>query len=456
MRINFFNRIIRSVFTKLLVVIILTGLCINLVVGGFFWHYRKLSGGPFHKNIIQYLNYLIADMGSPPNLDRAREIARQSFLEIRYESPDLSWTTSDDLPSAFKGRFIAWRQNPDVRLGKYRGRHVIEVDKETGRFIFGLSQNLPVDSERKRLVVIMFVLLTVILAGAFFAIRYILRPVKWLNKGVQEVSRGNLKHRVPLKRSDELRDLAAAFNNMTERIRDMLHTKEQLLLDVSHELRTPVTRMKVALEFLEDSQAKQSLQADIEEMEKMVSEILETARRHHKYENLKKQPTNLADLLKQTLAAFENQPPGVEGVDLLLEVKAEVDPEQIKTVFENVLNNAVKYSKPESEPIQVSCKRQESYAVIRITDKGIGIPEEELSHIFEPFYRVDKSRSKDTGGYGLGLSLCKTIMEAHDGKIEVQSGPEEGTTVSLFFPLPNPDKPGKWPPRHKDTKQNCL
>jgi len=435
MRIKFFNRIIRSVFTKLLVVIILTGICINLVVGGFFWHYRNLAGGPFHKNVVQYLNYLIADMGNPPSLERAREIARQSFLEIRYESPDLSWSTSDDLPTVFKGRFIAWRQNPDVRLGKYRGRHLIEVDRKPGRFIFGLSRNLQIDSERNRLLVIMFILLTAILAAAFFAIRYILRPVKWLNTGVQEVSRGNLKHRVPLKKSDELRDLAAAFNDMTDRIRDMLHTKDQLLLDISHELRTPVTRMKVALEFLPDSQAKQSLQADIEDMEKMVSEILETARRHHKYSNLKKQQTNLAELLKQKLTAFENQPPGIEIVDLPSEIEAEVDPEQIRTVFENVLNNAIKYSQPDSEPIQVSYKCRESYAVIRITDFGIGIPQEELSHIFEPFYRVDKSRSKETGGYGLGLSLCKTIMEAHDGKIEVQSPPEEGTTVSLFFPL---------------------
>jgi len=435
MRINFFNRIIRSVFTKLLLVIILTGICINLVVGGFFLHLRNQFVGPFHKNVVQYLNYLIADMGNPPTLDRARDIARQSFLEIRYESSDLSWTTSDDLPTFFKGRFVPWRQNPDVRYGKYRGRHVIEVDKEAGRFIFGVSRKLPVDSARHRLLAIMLVLLTVILAVAFFVIRYILRPVKWLNTGVQEVSRGNLKHRVPLKKSDELRDLAAAFNNMTERIRDMLHTKEQLLLDVSHELRTPLTRMKVALEFLEDSQAKQNLQADLEEMEEMVSEILETARRQHKYENLKKQLTNLADLLNQTVAAFENQPPGIEIVDVTPQMKTEVDPEQVKTVFENVVNNAIKYSQPDSEPIQVSCQKQESFAVIRIADNGIGIPDAELAHIFEPFYRVDKSRSKDTGGYGLGLSLCKTIMEAHDGKIEVQSRPEQGTTVSLFFPL---------------------
>ena len=435
MRIKFFNRIIRSIFTKLLAVIILTGVLINLVVAGFFWHYRDMAGGPFHKNVAQYLNYLIADMGNPPSLDRAREIARESFLEIQYESPDLSWATSEDLPAVSKGRFVAWRQNPAFRLGKHRGRHVIEIDKKPGRFIFSLSEKLLIDSKRKRLVAVMFVLLTAILTAAFFTIRHILRPVKWLNKGVQEVSRGNLKHRVPLKKSDELRDLAVAFNDMTDRIRDMLHTKDQLLLDISHELRTPLTRMKVALEFLSESQAKQNLQGDIADMEKMVSEILETARQHHKYADLKKQPINLTELLKQTLTAFENQPPGIEIVDLPAEIKVEVDPEQVKTVFENVFNNAIKYSETESKPVQVSCKLRESFAVIRITDFGIGIPKEELAHIFEPFYRVDKSRTKDTGGYGLGLSLCKTIMEAHGGKIEVQSKLQEGTSISLFFSL---------------------
>ena len=435
MRINFFNRVIRSVFTKLLVVIFLAGICINLVVGGFFIHLRNEFVGPFHKNVVQYLDYLIADMGNPPTLDRAREIARESFLEIRYESPDLSWTTSDDLPTVFKGHFTPWHQNPDVRYGKYRGRHVIEVDKAAGRFIFGVSRNLPVDSARHRLLVIILVLLTAILVGAFFVIRHILRPVKWLNTGVQEVSRGNLKHRVPLKKSDELRDLADAFNQMTDRIRDMLHTKEQLLLDVSHELRTPLTRMKVALEFLEDSQAKQSIQTDMQEMEKMVTEILETARMQHKYENLKKQPTNLVRLLQEMLPEFENQPPGIEMVEFPSEVMATVDPEKIKTVFENLINNAIKYSRPDSGPIRISYRSHKSYEIIRIADKGVGIPQEEQSHIFEPFYRIDKSRAKDTGGYGLGLSLCKTIMEAHEGKIEVQSWPEEGTTVILFFPL---------------------
>ena len=434
MRIKFFNRIIRSVFTKLLTVIILAGICINLVVGGFFWHYRNLAGGPFHKNVVQYLNYLIADMGNPPSPERAREIARQSLLEIRYESPALSWSTSDDLPGALSGRFRAWRQEPNVRLGKYHNRYVIEVDRKPGRFIFGLSQKLQIDSERDRLLVIMFVLLTAILAAAFFALRHILRPVKLLNTGVEQVGRGNLKHRVPLKNADEFRDLAAAFNDMTARIEDMLQTKDQLLLDISHELRTPITRMKVALEFLPESRARKSLQADIVEMEKMVGGILETARLRHKYAELKKQPADLVALLKQTAAAFEKQPPGIVTVDLPREVILQVDPHQIKTVFENLLSNAFKYCEPESDPVKISLERRATDVIVRVEDHGIGIPQEELAHIFEPFYRVDKSRSKDTGGYGLGLSLCKTIMEAHEGKIEVQSRLKEGTTVLLFFP----------------------
>jgi signal transduction histidine kinase len=435
MQIKFFNRIIRSIFTKLLAVIVLAGICINLVVGGFFWHYRNLAGGAFHKNVAQYLNYLIADMGNPPSLERAREIARQSLLQIRYESPALSWSTSEDLPATFKGRFMAWRQAPDVRLGNYRGRYVIEVDRKPGRFIFGLSQNLQIDGQRSRLLVLMFVLLSAILAAAFLAIRYILRPVKWMNTGVRQVGQGNLKHRVPLKSADELRDLAAAFNDMTARIDDMLQSKDRLLLDISHELRTPITRMKVALEFLPESRARKSLQADIIEMEKMVTGILETARLRHKYAELKKQPTDLVALLKQAAAAFENRPPGIETVDLPAELRLPVDPRQIKTVFDNVLSNAVKYCEPGSDPVKITLERRASEAIVRIEDHGIGIPQEELAHIFEPFYRVDRSRSKETGGYGLGLSLCRTIMEAHGGKIEVQSRLKEGTTLALFFPL---------------------
>ena len=305
---------------------------------------------------------------------------------------------------------------------------------ESGRFIFGLDKSLELDPERKRLVIILLSLLTLILAGAFLSIRWILKPVRWLNEGVREVSRGNLKYRVPLKRSDELRDLAAAFNDMTARIRDMLHTKEQLLLDVSHELRSPLTRVKVALEFLPDGRAKDSIAGDVAEMERMINEILETARIHHLHGKLKLERVVLSDLLRDVLSEFEHCPPGVQVDDIPNEIVAKMDPEQIKIVFNNILTNAVKFSNPDSAPVRINVKSRPPNIRVQIIDSGIGIPADELPFIFEPFYRVDKSRTKDTGGFGLGLSLCKTIMEAHDGRIEIDSAPNVGTTVTLFFP----------------------
>ena len=429
------RKIFRSVFTKLLVVIILTGLCVNIVVGGFFWIHRSAPGRYLYKNMLQYVNYIIDDIGSPPSLGRAEQIGRQASLQIYYEGPDASWSTAGNFSDVQKVHWRDWSKNPLIRIGRYHGRHFVEFTHDSGRFIFGLDNGLELDPERQRLIIVLLSLLTLILAGAFLSIRWILKPVRWLEHGVREVGRGNLKHRVPEKRSDELRDLAAAFNDMTNRIGDMLHTKERLLLDVSHELRSPLTRLKVALEFLPDGNARESMAGDIAEMERMINEILATARMHYSHGRLNLKRIILADLLTDVIAEFENQPPGVRAEDLATDVVIRVDPEQVKIVFKNILTNAIKYSRPASEPVIVSVVVSPPDLIVQIADNGIGIPKDELPFIFEPFYRVDKSRLHETGGFGLGLSLCKTIMEAHKGRIEVQSTLDAGTTVYLYFPL---------------------
>ncbi|MGB5749149.1 MAG: HAMP domain-containing sensor histidine kinase [Desulfobacterales bacterium] len=434
MRKNWLNKILRSVFTKLLIVILLAGIAVNLVVGGFFWLHRTAAGRLLHKNVLQYLNYIISDLGTPPSLERARQVAEQASLRIYFEGAGQSWATASEIYDFQKAHWRSWSKDPVIRIGRYRGHHFVEIDQALGRFVFGLDKSLEMDPEKGRLVVILLSLLTLIFVGAFLSIRWILKPIRWLDEGVREVSRGNLKHRVPVKRSDELRDLAEAFNDMTDRIRNMLHTKEQLLLDVSHELRSPLTRVKVALEFLPEGKARDSIAGDISEMEKMINDILETARMHHLHGELKLKRIKLVNLLEEILPDFEDQLPGIQLEDFPAALELNIDPEQIKTVFKNILANAIKFSNAESDPVRINIKKEPPYTVVQIIDNGIGIPPEELSFIFEPFYRVDKSRSKDTGGYGLGLSLCKTIMDAHDGKIEVASEPGVGTTVSLFFP----------------------
>ncbi len=431
---KWYHKFFRSVFTKLLLIIIATGIALNLVVAGFFVAHRNMVEGSIHQNLVQYINYLISDIGSPPSVDRAREIARQTLLEIHYQSTQQKWSTAGSPPDLGRGRFYVWKESPNIRFGRYHGHSFVEVNRNNGLFIFEFAKPFDHKDRRDGLFFLLLVLMVAILGGAFLIIRRVLRPVKWLNEGVQEVSRGNLNHRVPLKKSDELRDLAEAFNAMTERIREMLQAKEQLLLDVSHEMRSPLTRMKVALEFLPESKSKESIQNDLGEMEKMIADILDTARTHHMHGKLNRRRLNLVDLIHEVLPAFETHAPEIQASDLPETIEVDVDPEQIKIVLNNVLSNATKYSQPDSEPVQISFKRQAPYVILYVKDHGIGIPPEELPFIFEPFYRVDKSRSKHTGGFGLGLSLCKTIMEAHGGKIEIDSAIGEGTAVSLLLP----------------------
>ena len=263
MKIKWSNKILGSVFTKLLSIIIIAGVCINIMVMGFFYAHRKMAFRSFGQNMIQYVNYLISDLGDPPNFERAREISRNTSLAIRYKSPEHSWSTSDETLQIKPPKYHIWHESPNFRVGSYRGNHVITVNRGDGQFTFEIVKITVSDDRILHVVIVLLGILTMILGGAYVAIRWVLRPVKWLNEGVQQVAGGNLNHQVPLKRSDELTDLAEAFNTMTGRIRDMLHTKEQLLLDVSHELRSPLTRMKVALELMPESRSRKQLQEDI-------------------------------------------------------------------------------------------------------------------------------------------------------------------------------------------------
>ena len=262
----------------------------------------------------------------------------------------------------------------------------------------------------------------------------ILQPLNWLSDGVSAIGEGNLEHRLPEKRGDELGNLARAFNRMSERIMEMLSAREQLLLDVSHELRSPLTRMRVALEFIPEDASRESLLDDVQEMEQMVTEILETARLKSEYGQLNLQKTDLVKLIRDICITFEGQIPGIRFENVPETFQTFVDTEQIETVLKNLLDNALKYSTVGNAPVEICLKKSDAGTLIEIQDRGPGIQDEELDLIFEPFYRTDKSRNRKTGGYGLGLSLCKTIIEAHGGTIDVQSNTGKGTMFSLHLP----------------------
>ena len=435
MRFQWFKKIFNSVFTKIVTIILIAGLAINIALWGFFWAYRAMAGRPFHRNIHQYLNYVIDDLGTPPSYERASALAHQVGIQIHFQDSDTSWTTSPNTIDRRKIHFRDWGDKPHIRSGMYHGRFYIEYRHDRGDFIFELSGEYEKNPVLKWIHGLIVLSISLILLGAYVLIRRIMRPIKWLDTGVKEVGRGNLSHRVPVTKKDELGQLSLAFNTMTKDLDEMLTTKEQLLRDVSHELRSPLTRMKVALEFVKEGKTRELVQSDIQEMEKIITHILDTARIHHDHSRIKRREINLTEVIRDVAAIYGQQQPGIAFSSEPSSVLCMADPEQITIVLKNILDNAIKYSREDSKAIQISTSTKDGWAFIEIEDYGIGIEPEALGYIWKPFYRADKSRSRDTGGYGLGLSLSKTIIEAHDGTIDIRSIPGKGTTVSLALPL---------------------
>jgi signal transduction histidine kinase len=309
------------------------------------------------------------------------------------------------------------------------------VETETGRFIFAeIKDEWHVIRFALPWIFAVLGLVGLVLTITWMILHKILQPLNWLSDGVSAIGEGNLEHRLPEKRGDELGNLARAFNRMSERIMEMLSARDQLLLDVSHELRSPLTRMRVALEFIPEDASRESLLDDVQEMEQMVTEILETARLKSEYGQLNLQKTDLVKLIRDICITFEGQIPGIRFENVPETFQTFVDTEQIETVLKNLLANALKYSTVGNAPVEICLKKSDAGTLIEIQDRGPGIQDEELDLIFEPFYRTDKSRNRKTGGYGLGLSLCKTIIEAHGGTIDVQSNTGKGTMFSLHLP----------------------
>ena len=428
------RRIFSSVFTKLLVIILFTGICINILVGGVFLAHRKAAADTFQRSLVSYINYLVSDLGSPPSLERAREIGRQTGFVIRYHGPDGRWSTSEQPSFAENEHLRIWHKSGAIKAGSLRGQHVIFVDRSDGQLLFEIARNPDADEKLRRLALFLFILMALILGAVYGAVRWIFRPIRWLDKAVREVGKGHLDRRVPEKGSQEFRDLSATFNSMTDRIGGMLKAKEQLLLDVSHELRSPLTRLKVALAMLPDDKSSRSMREDVIELENMVTEILETARLHKTHSLLRRRPTDIKGLIEKIIQEFSDEPPGVTLKPLSAAVFLDIDPDRVKTVLRNVLTNALKFSKKSSKAVEMSVLQKERSVDVVIRDYGIGIPDSALPFIFEPFYRADKSRSRLTGGYGLGLSLCKTIMDAHRGHISIESLVGKGALVKLSFP----------------------
>lgn len=429
------RRALCSIHTRLLLVIVVSGVGINILLFAALFAHRAILVDAFQSSVAQYAQYLIKDLGSPPDFNRAVEIAGNTGMVIHYSSPEANWSTSGKAPLLPVDRILKWKLTGSIQVGVHHGSHYLlyQPDRDH-KFLFEIVRG----PTNERLLIwvglIVVAVVSLLLTGSFFWIRRIMSPLHPLSEGVRQFGAGRLDHRVRVRCLDELSELASAFNWMADRLQHLIRSKERMLLDVSHELRSPLTRMRVALEMFPHGPLKESLAEDVDEMDRMVTTILADARMQSGNLTLDRQPVDLVSLIREAIKDFEAQRPGITLEGVPESAEAFLDPEKVKSVLRNVIGNAVKYSKETSRPVAIRVRCEVESNIIEIEDEGVGISEQDLPFVFEPFYRVDPSRSRETGGFGLGLSLSKAIMEAHGGSMSIQSSSGQGTTVRLQFP----------------------
>lgn len=400
-----------SVFGKLVAIMLAMALALLLLVGLFFLAY---VGPNLNRSVSDALHESAVLLASTsPDYATAKRLSARAGIRIRYEGPKGSWSTNPHLPT--------------IETVRRRGWHgfAIVPAPDGGNYLFAQDFMAPLRTAHQYVLYLLLALMIAVVVTTHAVIRHLLRPLRDLGDGVAQLSNGQLDVVVPRRTRDEFGTLTDAFNTMVDRVRTMIRARDQLLVDVSHELRSPVTRMKVALELLPDDDRKAHMAADLSEMELMIGELLELERLREG--RLRKVRQDIVPILESVCrdARLVNTPP---------QIVADVEGEKLRIVVRNLVENAIKYSLPDSRPVEVSASEGAGHVTIRVVDDGVGIPESDLQTIFEPFFRVDRSRSRKTGGYGLGLSISKRIVEAHGGTIAATNNPGRGTTFTVILP----------------------
>ena len=288
------------------------------------------------------------------------------------------------------------------------------------------------------------------LSSALLA-RSISRPLGTLSGAATRLGSGDLDARAGLARDDELGELGRAFDGMADRVVGLLRSEKALLAGVSHKLRTPLARIRVALELAEEGDvatARASLADitdDLGELERLVDELLTAARLELGQSApgapaLRPATVEASALVATAAERFLAVHPG-HRIDAAASDSAgrlTADPGLVARVLNNLLDNAAKYSAPSAGWVRLAVEGSAGEVTFTVEDHGAGIAPEDLPHVFTPFFRADRSRSRTTGGFGLGLSLARSIAEAHGGRLELASEPGKGTRATLVLPRSGP------------------
>jgi signal transduction histidine kinase len=426
----------KPLFWKILVLILVTAVLGTVAMGIYFKYLLQDS----YSNLLReqgasYVQLIANDLGDPPDSLTAEHISSLHPVEIRVESPLQMWATDSTLPSS-QDVIGATQTNrfdsgDTLLIRKYKGLRYGILERGDWTYVVQLRTSSEGAMVVPATALFCFVLI-LLFTAAYYSVQRFLNPVQLLMEGVQQVAAGEFDKEVEVASDDELGELTRAFNAMSRQVAAIIASKRRLLFDVSHELRSPLTRMNVALAMLPESKATISIERNIRELNIMITELLENERLSVLGGALVVDDVDIVHLARDVIETFGHDARRIEFDALTDSLVIRADLQRMKVAIRNVVSNALKYSN--DTPVRVSVFPDEGGARIVVADHGIGIPPEDRAKVFEPFYRTDESRTRSTGGYGLGLPLTKSIVEAHGGTIRLDSTPGEGTTIMMLIP----------------------
>jgi len=289
---------------------------------------------------------------------------------------------------------------------------------------------------------ILSVILTIITIA--FLSRVITIPLVHMKQATERLSKGDFSVRLSIKGEDELAQLGKAIQSLARDLEYLKKERNEFLASISHELRTPLTYVKGYADIakrpslMEEERNKylSIIYEEAENMQKLVKDLFDLAKLDRHTFQIHKEPTNICEFLQNV---YKKMQPAFNAKNISLHYECEgnatiaIDKKRIEQVMVNLLDNALKYSSPDTT-VTLHVRGIRKKVIINVSDEGIGIPQEDLPHIFERFYRVEKSRSRVGGGTGLGLAIVKEIIEAHGGSIRVESIYGQGTNMTITLP----------------------
>jgi len=316
-------------------------------------------------------------------------------------------------------------------------RHVVPFDE--GRFYMVATYRWRTSGPK--VLLIPLVVLLVLAIAAYPLVRTIVRPLEKVTRAAQALGDGDLTARTGLQRADEVGTLARAFDDMAERLQRLVDTEKELLANVSHELRTPIARIRVALELAVDDEPETArtrlteIAQDLNELEQLVEQVLMASRLDRVAElPLDRRLVGMQEVVDRVEQQMRDLHPEHAFSGRVEVDEAYADGGLLRRLLDNLVDNAAKYSDPKAGPVEVAICSVDWGVEIEVRDRGIGVGPEDIGQLFDPFFRTDRSRNRGTGGVGLGLALCRRIVDAHGGLIEARSREGGGLIVRVWLP----------------------